>query len=100
MIGYWLLKLKSMNKGSSSLLFGYVFIHSKKEHVSSRCRTTVRCSEAKSFFATKSNYIFSLGHFQWCICKYENGPCFDFSGGMFIFCIRLLEMLLLNLVSS
>lgn len=29
------------------------------------------------------NCVFSLGNFQWCICKYTDGPCLDFSGGMF-----------------
>lgn len=35
----------------------------------------------------KINCIFSLGHFQWCICKYEDGPCLDFSGGTFTVCL-------------
>lgn len=29
------------------------------------------------------NCVFFLGNFQWCICKYTDGPCLDFSGGMF-----------------
>lgn len=33
------------------------------------------------------NRVFSLGHFQWCICKYEDGPCFDFSSGMLTVCL-------------
>lgn len=34
----------------------------------------------------KLTAFFSLGNFQWCICKYEDGPCLDFSGGMFTVC--------------
>lgn len=54
--------------------------------------STVMRHYLASFFCAqngsiKINCIFSLGHFQWCICKYEDGPCLDFSGGTFTVCL-------------
>lgn len=59
------------------------------EGMSCRCRAAVRASLTQFSLIVLANgehqnlTVFSLGHFQWCICKYEDGPCLDFSGGMF-----------------
>lgn len=75
----WFKSCTDWTSESINSVVGYLFlIVMYYEWSNSRFSTICLCK----WGILEVNYVFSLGHFQWCICKYEDGPCLDFSGGM------------------